>query len=99
MFMGTRSSFKNYSPDQKDCEFPVFDCLHTSYSRIVESMCLKSELCHFMKPYIAMGFDQQVIHPSHPTLRMDMEEFWGLKHLCKYGRPLYVFFFLLAGTD
>jgi hypothetical protein len=97
--MGTRSSFQQYNPLTKDSELPIFDCSYTSHSRIVDSLRLRDERRHLMRPYIAMGFDQRVIGQHDQSEIRTINKLWGLEHLCKYRRPLFAVEVLSMGYN
>ncbi|KIM44537.1 hypothetical protein M413DRAFT_25012 [Hebeloma cylindrosporum] len=75
IFLGTKSSLEFYNPSPVD--------LH--------SLRLRKELAQFLPPYIAFGFDQNVIfdNPDQAPMTATMGELQSIKHLCKYGRPIW----------
>jgi hypothetical protein len=46
---------------------------------------------HLLPPYFALGFDQNIVH-REKRKSVTAGELRSLKHLCDYGRPLYVVF-------
>jgi hypothetical protein len=61
-----------------------------SSSRAVGSLRLKGELKRFLLPYFALGFDQHVANGPRDVC-VALDELQSLEHICKFGRPLYVF--------
>jgi hypothetical protein len=55
------------------------------------SLKLKQEHSKLVPPYIALDFDQHAISQDRITGGIHVADFETMKHLVKYGRPLYVF--------
>jgi hypothetical protein len=51
---------------------------------------------HILPPYIAVGFDQIVISEDRDGVAVKMGELQSMKHLAKYGRPLYVDYYWMV---
>ena len=57
---------------------------------IVLSVWLKHELARILRPYINLGFDQQVIAKSRVPVTVCMGDMETIKFISQYGRPMYV---------
>jgi hypothetical protein len=55
----------------------------------VLSLRLKDELKRLLLPYLALGFDQNMIVNGRAAKSITIGELQTVEHLCKYGRPLY----------
>jgi hypothetical protein len=47
------------------------------------------ELERLLEPYIALGFDQNVIYEIKAPVIAAMGYLQSVEHLCRYGRPMY----------
>lgn len=56
----------------------------------VPSLRLRQELERLLEPYIALGFDQNVICENRPLVTVTMGYLQSVEHLSRYGRPMYV---------
>jgi hypothetical protein len=67
----------------------MFHHFSMPHRRTVNSIRLKDEIKRPIRPYFALGFDQHVVAGCGATKSVTMDELLSLKHLCRYGRPLY----------
>jgi hypothetical protein len=89
-FMGTKSHITYYAPRPANSQFlPYF--MTVTYSETVLSLRLKEEIAELSPPYIALGFDQQVIVKKRTQKVPEvvcMGDLRKIETLCQYGRPM-----------
>jgi hypothetical protein len=56
---------------------------------IVLSLRLRDELKRLLDPYIALGFDQNVICNNRALVTVTMGYLQSIESLSRYGRPMY----------
>ncbi len=54
------------------------------------SLRLRGEIEQLLEPYIALGFDQNVIYENKALVTVTMGYLQSIEHLSRYGRPMYV---------
>jgi hypothetical protein len=59
---------------------------------LVLSLKLRQELSRLVPPYIALDFDQHAIAQGRTKTNFRIGDFETIKHLARFGRPLYVLF-------
>ena len=57
---------------------------------VVLSLRLRREIERLLGPYIALGFDQNVICQNRASATVTMGELQSIENLSKYGRPMYL---------
>ena len=57
---------------------------------VVHSLRLRQEIERLLEPYIALGFDQNVICQNRASVTVTMGDLQSIKNLSKYGRPMYL---------
>ena len=90
VFMGTQSSIIYLSPAPKDSECPDLTQPTISQTFIVLSLRLRMELECLLEPYLALGFDQNMICEKRPLVTVTMGYLQSIEHLSRYGRPMYI---------
>jgi len=68
----------------------IFDLIDRISFGAGRSTRLRKEGIRLLPPYIAMGFDQIAIYEDRDGVIVKMGELQSIKHLTKYGRPMYV---------
>ena len=89
VFLGTKSSVSYYAPSPKNCMYLIPFIPSSLIRQSVLSLKLRQELEWLVPPFIALGFDQQLIQNKGTQMNVCMREFKEMKHLVKFGRPMY----------
>jgi hypothetical protein len=92
VFMGTKSSLSYYAPPPSKRQSPASLACTCLTEEIVLSLKLKAELTRLLPPYIDLGFDQRAIAMRTEVVSVRMGEMQTIEFLCRYGRPMYVYF-------
>jgi hypothetical protein len=56
----------------------------------VLSLRLRKEVEGLLGPYIALGFDQNVICQNRALVTVTIGELQSIEYLSRYGRPMYL---------
>ena len=67
-----------------------FDLVDNTLHIIVLSLRLRLEIERLMEPYIALGYDQNVICENRALVTATMGYLRSIEHVSRYGRPMYV---------